>query len=300
MGGRSGILKRAKNTTIYGVVRSGLAVFRTLGFRRSLGAGRALGRLAFRLAARERERTLAHLALAFPELDPAGRRRLARQVFEHLGTAVAECVNVRKVDLATYVEIDPASGRRLDEILARGRGVVFVTGHCGNWELMARRLAQAGYPINTIGQKSYDPRFTRLIADFRSEGRVHTVWRGEPRILEKMLEVLAHQEIMGLLIDQDTKVPGVFVPFFGRAAYTPTAPALLARKARAPMVCGFNHRKDDGGLRIVLEEIPASPEADLERAVAADTRALSACIERHIRAHPAEWVWMHRRWKTQP
>jgi KDO2-lipid IV(A) lauroyltransferase len=293
--------KRIKNSLVYLALRGLFGLLRLMGWARSLRFGRFLGRVAFRRARIERERTLRHLGWAFEQTPAPEREALAVRVFEHLGQGVAEVVNARKVPgLIDYVQLEPDGRRVLDEVLARGQGVVFVTGHVGNWELMARGLAALGYPINTIGQKSYDPRLTRLLARFRDEGRVHTLWRGEADLVERMVEVLRRGQIMGLLIDQDTDVPGAFVDFFGRPTWTPTAAALLARKTGAPVVMGFNHRRPEGGLQIGIAELAKSALEELPAAVAADTQAMSRAIEAHIRAHPAEWVWMHRRWKTRP
>lgn len=293
--------KRFKNSLIYLALRLLFGLMRLMGFDRALRFGRWLGRVAYRRARVERERVLRHLGWAFEELPESAREALAVQVFEHLGQGVAEVVCAREIpSLTDYVQVDPASRRVLDDLLARGQGVVFITGHLGNWELMARALAALGYPINTIGQKSYDPRLTRLLARFRAEGRVNTLWRGEPDLVPRMVGVLRRGLIMGLLIDQDTEVPGGFVEFFGRPAWTPTAGALLARKTGAPVVMGFCHRRPEGGLAVVMRELEKSPLPDDQAAVLADTRAMTRAIEDHIRAHPVEWVWMHRRWKTRP
>jgi len=294
--------KRFKNWFIYWSVRLLLGTIRRLRPQRARRLGRWLGRRAYRWARVERERCRRHLGWAFAELDAARREQLARRVFEHLGAGVAELAVVHKErPISDWVEVDGESRRVLDELLARGRGVVFVTGHLGNWELMARGLAALGYPINTIGQRSYDPRFTRMIARFREQGRVRTLWRGEPELMDKMAAVLRRGEIMGLLIDQDTDVPGVFVDFFGRPAWTPIAPALLARKTGAPLVVGANHRlAGDAGYRVRIAEIALSAAPDRQRALAADTQAISHWLEARIREHPEQWVWLHRRWKTQP
>ena len=274
---------------------------RRLSFNKSLKFGRWLGRKAWIHAKSERERAKALLAFVFDEKSDVEIESLSLEVFEHLGMAAAEIVNIKKIyDLSSYIELTPQSRKVLDEVLAKGQGVVYVSGHLGNWELMAQALAQLGYPINTIGQKSYDSRFTKLIARFRDKGGVKTVWRGAENIAEKMDAVLIKGEIFGLLIDQDTRVPGVFVPFFGKQAFTPTAAAILARKNKAPVVCGFNHRKKQGGYRIVIEEVSLCELEDFKKAVAEDTKVFTALIEENIRAHPAEWVWMHKRYKTRP
>jgi KDO2-lipid IV(A) lauroyltransferase len=293
--------KKLKNTIIYLTARLWMGLVRMMSFALSMRFGRWLGNLAFRWAKTERRRTMRHLEMAFPDHSAEDRSELARSVFKHFGMAAAECINVRKIDdLTSYVEIEPRSRAVLDDVLARGLGVVFVTGHCGNWELMARTLARLGYPINTIGKKSYDPRFTRLIERFREEGAVRTIWRGDPDVVEKMANVLKRGQVMGLLIDQDTRVPGVFVPFFDRLAYTPSAAATLARQCSAPLVTGFSHRRPEGGYAVTIEEFTPCAEEDSNEAITEDTLQLTARIEQHIRQHPAEWVWMHRRWKTRP
>lgn len=293
-------MRRLKNTLIYALARLVLGLTRLLPWRLALGFGGALGRLGYHLARGARRDTLAHLALAFPELADSERRRLATGVFWHLGRAAAEWACVRRLpDITRHVRLAPESLDLLRSLLSRGRGVIFVTAHAGNWELMALALARSGLPVHTIGKRSYDPRFTRLIEETRRLGPVHTLWRGEPDLASRMQETLAAGNILGLLIDQDTRVPGVFVPFFGRPAHTPIAAAALARQTGAPLVTGFNFRAPEGGYRVIVEEFAASPASDPHQAIAADTAALSLRIERHIREHPTEWVWMHRRWKTQ-
>ena len=294
--------KRIKNWFIFWSVRGLLAFLRILGLKSAMGLGRGLGRRVFRLARLERERTLRHLSWAFEQMPEGDRMDLARKVFEHFGMAVAEVACARKIKpITAYMDLDPDSRNLLDDTLSLGKGVVFITGHLGNWELMARSLAALGYPINTIGQRSYDPRFTRLIQRFRDEGLVNTLWRGDSNLVEKMVGVLRRGEIMGLLVDQDTRVPGVFVDFFGRPAWTPTAGAVLARKTGAPVIMGFNHRKPSGhGYVIHLTSLALSSVEDEREALAQDTQAMTRLIEQHIRKYPEQWVWMHRRWKTKP
>lgn len=295
------MFKWLKNTVIYLLARILMGFVRCLSWKSSLRFGRWVGRRAYRRARKARETVHANLARAYHEMPSEKREELARAVFEHFGMAAAECINIRKLkDLTDYVEMEPASRKVMDDVLSRGRGVVYTSAHCGNWELMARALARYGYPVNTIGRQSYDRRFTRLIDQFRREGAVNTLWRGEPDLLERMAAVLKKGELMGLLIDQDTKVPGVWVPFFGKSAHTPTAAALVARKTSAPIVTGFNQRLPQGGYRIVVTEYTPSNHAQDREAVFEDTRQLTARIEAHVRLYPEEWVWMHERWKTRP
>ncbi len=295
------MLKRLKNFFIYWSVRTLMGLVRFLTWEGSLRFGAFMGRLAYRFATSARRDTLAHVALAFPDKNVREREQLALAVFEHLGRAAAEVVNINKIGaIRDYVRLDPTSRTAILNLLARGRGVIFVTGHIGNWELMARALAAEGFPIYAIGKRSYDDRFTVLIQRFRDQGNVKTIWRGDPDAFAKMVAVMKENSVLGLLLDQDTAVQGVFVPFFDCPAHTPTAAAVLAHKTGAAVFTGFNYREPEGGLRIVGQELIPVDDDEFGRAVVCDTAAMTARIEAHIRAHPAEWVWMHRRWKTRP
>jgi KDO2-lipid IV(A) lauroyltransferase len=295
------MLKRLKNFLIYCSARALMGLVRCLSWEHSLRFGAWVGRLAYKVANGVRRDTLTHLELAFPSQSLSEREQLAREMFEHLGRAAAEVVNIEKVsDIRKYVRIDPALRTLFENLLVRGRGVVLVTGHIGNWELMARALVAEGFPLYAIGKRSYDGRITTLIQEFRDQGKVNTIWRGDSDAFEKMMAVTKLNAVLGVLIDQDTKVQGVFVPFFDCLAHTPTAAAVLARKTGAAVITGFNYREPEGGFRIVGEEYVPVNDNDFNRAVMRDTAAMTARIEAHIRAHPGEWVWMHRRWKTRP
>jgi KDO2-lipid IV(A) lauroyltransferase len=293
--------KKIKNTLIYVFARLVIGIIRLMSFTTSVRFGRWLGRKAYKIAKHERRIALRQLADVFYDKSEQEIEKIGLGVFEHFGAALTECLNVHKIrDLSAFVEIGPESRQILDSVLAEGRGVVYVSCHCGNWELMARALGQLGYPINTIGKKSYDDRFTRLMSKFREAGSVKTIWRGDPDIVEKMDAVIRRGEVLGLLIDQDTKVPGVFVPFLGKLAYTPTAAASIARKKSVPVVLGVNFRREQGGYEIVIKGVGLSDLEDYKQAIIEDTKTFNSMIEEHILAHPTEWVWMHRRFKTRP
>jgi KDO2-lipid IV(A) lauroyltransferase len=247
---------------------------------------------------------LEHLAIAFPEKTQAERERIARDMFVHLGRTTTELASIRWYDarLEPYVEITPPG--LLQEVMARGRGMVFVTGHVGSWELLARRIARAGVPNAVIAKSRGDRRLNAMAERFRASGGVTTLWREDPDTGRAIIKTFRAGRALGLLIDQDTRVQGVFVPFFGRLAYTPRAAADFATRFGAPVVVGTIHRKgpraEDGHL-LELVEVPFSSDPpDREAEVLRLTAACTAVLEAAIRRHPAEWVWMHRRWRTRP
>nr|WP_199243245.1 lysophospholipid acyltransferase family protein [Vitiosangium sp. GDMCC 1.1324] len=298
---RPPLAKRLKRFLRYLLVRAALAIVSSLplGLARWLGAG--FGRFAFAVAGGERRKALKSLARAFPEKSDAQRHDLARASFRHLGMAAFEVGATASMDrqLERLVRWSDEDRGVLEEALARGKGVVFVSGHVGNWELLARRVARAGYPSQSIAKETTDPRLTALVERFRALGGVRSIWRGQEGAARAMLRALKAGEILGLLIDQDTKVQSVFVPFFGELAATPRAAADLALRTGAAVVVGFCQREGDG-YRLWMEEVPWQASEDRESDAVALTAALSQRIEAAIRRAPEQWVWMHQRWKTRP
>ena len=296
--------KRIRRTVRSALIRLAIRLLGLLPLGPALWLGGAAGRLAHLLAGRTRRLALAHLELAFPEKPPEERARIAREMFVHLGCSTLELASIRWYDrrLDSYVELSPPD--LLRQVMARGRGMVFVTGHVGNWELLARRIARAGVPNAVIAKSSWHPKLDELAERFRAKGGVTTLWREAPDTGRAIIRTFRSGKALGILIDQDTRVQGVFVPFFGRPAFTPRAAADFAVRFGAPVVVGTVHRKGPGprdGHVLEVEEIPFSPDPpDREAEVVRLTAACTAALERAIRRHPSEWVWMHERWRTRP
>jgi Kdo2-lipid IVA lauroyltransferase/acyltransferase len=293
--------KRLKRTLRYGLLRVALAVAGRLPLAWAQALGRALGTAAFHLAPAERRKALASLSVAFPELSDEARLELARRCFGHLGTAALEVAVAPRLGarLEQLMDVSGEALTRLQEAHARGKGVVCVTGHLGNWELHAWAVARHGFPLSAVGKENVDPRLTRLTERFRSAGGLRNLWRGQPGVAVAMLRALRKGELLGILIDQDTDVQNLFVPFFGRPAATPRAAADLVLRTGAAALVFLNHRGEDGTYRTTTEEVEVPRTGDEERDAVELTARFTARIEGAIRAHPEQWVWMHQRWKTK-
>ena len=231
--------KRLKRTLRYGLLRAALAIVGRLPLAWAQALGRALGTAAFHLAPGERQKALASLSVAFPELSEAARLDLARRCFRHLGTAALEMAVAPRLGVAEFDRLVDCSGDALaamDRASASGKGGVCVAAHLGNWELQAWGVARHGLPLHAVGKENVDPRLTRLIDRFRAHGGVRNIWRGQPGAAVALLRALRKGELLAMLIDQDTNVQNVFVPFFGRPAATPRAAAdlVLAHRRRGP------------------------------------------------------------------
>jgi Kdo2-lipid IVA lauroyltransferase/acyltransferase len=298
---RWGRAQRWKNTLIYWAVRAAFWCVQHTPFGLALAVGVALGRMGWTVAAKERRRTLEHLAIAFPELTDAERRRLGRDCFVHLGRCAAEATHVERfLEGPRAIRIGPEGRAVLDAALADKKGVVAVSGHIGNWELMAQVVAKHGYDVSGIAKPLYDPRLTRWVDAERARSGLTVIWRRDESSAKEMLRVFRRGGILAMLIDQDTRVQSVFAPFFGRPAHTPSAAAALALRTAAPVVVCWMHRV--GAEHVVSFErleLGGLPE-ERDAAVLALTARMNARLEAAIRLRPEQWVWMHRRWKTRP
>jgi KDO2-lipid IV(A) lauroyltransferase len=248
----------------------------------------------------------ASLSVAFPEKSSAERDAIARESLVHLGRVGGELITMRRwaARLDEIVEASPEAVATVQRAWARGKGIIFVLGHIGNWELTSR-LSRYVQPNAAIAKRSWHRSLDALAERFRAENGVGTYWRDDPATGRSMLKLFKQGGALGILIDQDiADVQSVFVPFFGRLAATPRAAADFAlRFGAAPLVVTCHRRgpRVRDGHRLEVEEVPVLADApDREAEVVRLTAACAAVQERAIRRHPAEWVWMHQRWKTRP
>ncbi len=270
-----------------------------LGLMQRVGAG--LGVVALGLLRSSRRRARTHLRHAFPELSERQTDRLVQRCAHHLGTTLGEITWLWRADHdEVAARCDIVGVEHLRVALDQGHGAVLVTAHAGNWELLNARLGVAGMPMVIAVRDIFDARVDDAVTALRQRFGAEVVKRSSGA--RRLLGALSHDKVVGLLIDQDIgDLPGAFVPFFGRPAWTPTGAATLALRSGAPVVPAFIHRRADGHHQVEIQPPLASPAGtDKEERTIAVTAAATAAIEAQIRCHPEQWVWMHRRWKTRP
>ncbi len=234
-------------------------------------------------------------------LDAPDARRVAGDVFANVGRVGAEIVLLPRLIkvLPAYVQLPAEDEACLKAALAEGKGALVVTAHLGNWELLAQRLVATGHEAVTLARKSPNPYIGRWLLARREAGGLMTLNRGGAQTIRGMLAALRRGALLGVLIDQDTKVDTVHVPFFGAPAATPVAAAKLVLRRQIPVLAVFIHRVCTGHqLRVRRVALPV--EGDRQEQVVALTADLTAHIEAAVRDSPEEWVWFHERWKTPP
>jgi len=225
-------------------------------------------------------------------------RRSAR----HLGLTLAEVVWLWKASAAEVDQLCTIEGvEHLEQALAEGGGAVLSTAHCGNWELLNARLGTAGVPMTIVVREVYDQRVDRIATCLRTRFGSEVVIRGR-KAGRQLNQALSANRVCGLLIDQDIRdIPGVFVPFFGKPAWTPLGVAALSLKAGCPVTPAFIARRPDLTHHArILPPLPVPTSRDQTERVLELTAAATKAIEDQIRAQPEQWVWMHRRWRSRP
>ncbi len=258
--------------------------------------GRAIGYLGWWLTRRERHRALDHLALALPDLSAAQRRRLGRASFLHQGTNLTECLAMLSMSRERLEElIDVEGWEQVAAAQAAGRPILILSAHCGNWELLAALANCRGLGMEVVARSLDASQLNELLLGLRARFGTRTIERSSPGAARQLLKVLRNGRALGMLIDQDTRVAGVWVPFFDHPAYTPVGAAKIALKRQAAVFPSFIERLADG-----RHHLRFHPALDLPSDPTAATAVMTRAIEEQIRRCPEQWVWMHRRWRRQP
>jgi Kdo2-lipid IVA lauroyltransferase/acyltransferase len=269
--------------------------------RAVLAVGAAVGGLLGAMLPRYRRAAQGNLERAFGgQLSAREIERMVARNFRHLGGTLAEFLRMPAWDDAEIERRVALRGTdHLDAALAAGRGVIAVSAHYGNWELMGARLVRAGYPICVLARDADDPATNALIGRIRQSGGYQVISRRNG--LRGALAFLRNNGIATFLLDQNTSQGEVYVEFFGHLAATARGPALLARHTGAPLIPAFDRRLADGTHVVeILPPVEWEASQDKERDVWEITARLTRIIEAQIRADPEQWLWIHQRWKQQP
>ena len=196
-------------------------------------------------------------------------------------------------------KIETEGWEHAEAVYSAGRGGIFVTGHIGNWELSAAYAAKRGYPVSVVARRIYLEPLNQRLVTMRERMGVNTLYRDFS--MRRMIRCIQENQLLGIVPDQDVRrIGGIFVDFFGHPAYTPVGPALLALASGAPILIARDIRMGQRHLLTVDPPVYADRKAPRESEVRRLVTHYTKRLEEFIREHPAQWVWTHRRWRTQP
>jgi len=271
--------------------------------RWAISMARFVGRIAFHFLGRRRNEALLHLRRVFGQEKPEMEiQRIARGVFENLAFTAVEILQLPKLNREKVENlVDTREAFRVyDELLKEGKGLISMTAHLGNWELLAGVFASSGkYQGAVVARRArYEP-FNQWIVSLRRSLNICTIYRDQAS--REILSLLSQNQCVGLLPDQDVdSLKGIFANYFGLPAYTTVGPVRLALSSGAPIVTNFLIRMPDHTYKLVIGDV-IRPQIKTNRddAVQEYTERWMNGFEKVIRDYPEQWVWIHNRWKTQ-
>jgi Kdo2-lipid IVA lauroyltransferase/acyltransferase len=282
-----------RNRLLNAVARNLFGALQSAAERRdSAGAeriGERIGLLAHRLDRKHRERTVANLALAFPNESAAWHERTARGVFVHFGRVSGEFLRSRVRTNETVLAATEAEGTQ-ERLAGLQGGLIAVTAHFGDWEWFGHWCSAVGRPIEVVARRSDDGEIEQRITSLRTATGLRVLSRGDAA--RGSLRALREGRVLGLLPDQNAGE--CFVPFFGHPAGTVMGPAVLHRRTKAPLLPAYCVRLGPGRRRVILLDPIEAGTGESDESV---TARLSLALESVVREYPDQWLWMHDRWK---
>jgi len=243
-----------------------------------------------------------NLQLAFPDWTDAQREEVTRKMVRNLGWMAAEFAHFPSLTKDNIDQVVILEGHEhFLEGQRRGKGVLYLTGHIGAWELSSFAHALYGYPLHYMARPLDNKRLDALVNQYRCSSGNRPIFKNESARV--MLRILKDSGTVGILADQNTMPEeGVFVDFFGKSACTTTGIARVALHTGAAVVPGYAYWDDTIQKYRLRFEPPVEMlrTGDTERDVLENTQRFANVIEGIIRKHPDQWVWVHKRWKTRP
>jgi Kdo2-lipid IVA lauroyltransferase/acyltransferase len=281
-----------------------VAAIRALPFARAFRLGEALGGAAYRLARPQRRTALVNLRIAFPERSEREHLEIVRATCRNLGRMAAEFCHLPSVTRENVEQRVRFADRQYwddNNHIIGTTGILVLTGHFGNWELLAHAMGLYGTPIHLIHRPFRNPAFERFVNAERA--RAGTGLISKRQAAREVVRVLRSNGIVAIPFDQNaTGRWGVFAPFFGVPASTHPGLARLAQLSGAPVYPVFLVR-ENGSPRHRIEigrEVELVHDGDREAATIENLTRMNAVFADVVRRHPDHWIWMHKRWRTRP
>jgi Kdo2-lipid IVA lauroyltransferase/acyltransferase len=285
----------------YAAYRAAVMALRAVPLAPAQAIAARAARALFARGGRRVDYVLANLRIAFPDKSEAERREIGRESYVHLAWNLVDVARGRdwKAD-DIRARVDFEGKEVADAVLAAGKGVVCLTLHLGNFELLVRAVPLFGLPVSVIGR----PLGNRLLREelIRSRTSTGVELLLHRNVLPQMLRLIHKGRVVTVLNDQYARRSrGAFVPFFGVRASTSLGPAVLALRTGAPIVPAYSTRVGPDHHRLVVRPPLETPDTgDRRKDAELLTARCNAAMEEIIRAHPEQWMWSHRRFRHSP
>ncbi len=281
------------------LVEAFISLFSSMPHKTSQVVGGIFGVLFHDLVGIRKQHTREMLRMAFPQRGERWARETTREVYRHLGMVAAE---MARIPLLAQFKFDywvqTRGSKAIREALDNGKGALVVSAHMGNWEYGGAWGAANGYPVSYVVASQANPGIEEIIDDIRRSSGIEIIKKANAA--RGILDGLKRNRLIAIMMDQDAHDAGVFVPFFDRPASTPRGAATFALKTGAPIFIMLTHRAGNGKTRVEFVPVPVEKTKDKQEDIRRITAWITARLEQGIRENPEQWLWLHRRWKTQP
>lgn len=288
---------------VYLALRSIDMLLHCLPIEVNLQIARFLGNLLYFVDAKHRHRATANVRRAFPEYSERQCRRVARESLQHMVMLAVEMLFttslIRLNTFARHVEFENFS-TALELLIRQKTGLLMLTGHYGNWEILGYVLATLGFQTSSVARPLDNPYVNEWVLGVRErQGQKIVAKKGAT---EEIIPVLEAKGAVGLIADQNAGSKGVFVDFFGRKASTYKSIGLLAMQYEVPILIGYARRTGKPfHFRVGVQDIIYPADwANQDNPLRYITQRYTRAIEDAVRKDPAQYLWAHRRWKTRP
>ncbi len=295
-------LRELAQFLIYAIIRGCSFIINLLPEKLALGIGKQLGRLAYVIDFEHRQVAIENLELAFGgEKSKSEIREIALRTFENLGMNFVEFLRFPGLNEEKLLEKVEIEGRfHIETALKQGRGIIFLLGHIGNWELLGCMARVLGNNPMALARPLKKNRWLdSFIGDVRRSSGLHVL--SSKRAARQVVSALRRNKMVGILIDQREKSgEGVGVDFFGENASTTPASAFFGLKTGAAVIPVYSIRLKGGKHRIVAEPpVELIVTGDKAEDIRINTQRHTEVLESIIRRFPDQWFWIHRRWKRK-
>jgi KDO2-lipid IV(A) lauroyltransferase len=263
------------------------------------GAARALGASFLRLDRAHRRIAEENVAAAFPGRSPAEHHAIVAAAFDHFGQLLFEIIRFSRLSRADMLaRVDFKGGEHVRQAYAEHRGVLFVTGHFGFWELQALVHALEFEPMAVLARPLDNPALHAMLEAIRTSTGNSVIYR--PGTIRRVLRTLQDGHGVGILIDQHILGrDAITIDFFNRPAATTPLVGAMAARTGAPVVPLFALPLGGGRYQMVYEPPIAPPASESPDDIRAFTQRCTDVLEMYVRKYPQLWLWMHRRWRIE-
>jgi KDO2-lipid IV(A) lauroyltransferase len=262
--------------------------FVPLNIRSQIGSW--LGSLIYLLPGKDKKFAALQLKVIMPEVETG---KCLQGVYAGLGQNLFEVINLKPLtDKPHKIRLDANSSQLLSSLKAEGVPILALTAHLSNWDLLGAFLVKEGFKVSTIGREARNRHLQKILSSLREGYGIKTIWRSDSSTAKAIINEFKNCNMIGALIDQDTYVQSVMIDFMGRPARTPCSLVSIAKKFNARVVTAFITRRGLGAYDIEIKQID-SGLADKEILKEYNDR-----LSEKVRAFPAQWVWIHKRWRS--